>query len=424
MGHRRKRAAGKAQVVALRPGEAINGILFNVREDLRLTALRSGLSLMQTMFEEEVAALCGPRYEHQDGDAAYRWGRQAGVVVYGGQKISVTKPRVRRGGKEIPLRTYESLQAEDPLDERALEQMTVGVSTRKYGRSVESPEPQAKRSSVSRSAVSRRFVAMSEAQLEKALSVPLGDRQWVALMVDGIEFAEHVVVVALGVDLDGQKHVLGLREGSTENATLCRELLSDLVARGFPADQSLLVVIDGGKGLRKAVTQVFGQYAMVHRCQVHKRRNVLDQLPDERRAHARSVLEQAYAPSASEESALKQLRNLERSLRESHPGAAASILEGLEETLTIKQLALPEMLARSLATTNAIENINGTIRQVAGRVKRWRTGKMVLRWVATGTFEAQRGFRRVRGHKEINVLWKALRQRDDAMRGDKLEMVG
>jgi transposase-like protein len=400
--------------VAAREGRPVHEVILNVRADFRRLMLEGGLAAMQALFEAEIAELCGPRYIRGDAETslASRWGSQRGVVTMGGQKVAIAKPRVRQGAKEVRLRTYEELTDEDPLNERALEQMVIGVSTRKYARSLETPAPVLERSGVSKSAVSRRFVAMTQAQLESALSEALSDREWVALLLDGIEFAGHVVVIAMGIDSTGKKHVLGLREGSTENATLCREMLSGIVARGVPADRSVLVVIDGGKGLRKAVTQVFGQYALVQRCQVHKRRNVLDQLPQELRPQAKSVMEQAYAAGTSGAAAKKQLDNLARILKEKHPGASASLLEGLEETLTIKHLGLSEALMRSLATTNGIENLNGTIRHVSKRVKRWNGGTMVLRWVATGVFEASRGLRRLRGHKDMPALVACLRQRD------------
>lgn len=424
MRHRKKQVVGKAHLRVAKTNTVVEGIVFNVREDLRDIMVEGGLSLLRSLLEEDVTSLCGARYAHGDvADAAYRWGRQPGVAVLGGQKVVIDRPRVRRAGKEVALSTYEAIKREDPLNERAIEQMAIGVSTRKYKRSVDVVGERGGRS-MSRSAVSRRFIAMSQARLETALSAPLGDRQWAALMLDGIEFGNHVVIAALGIDSTGMKHVLGLREGTTENATLCRELLSDIVARGVPANRSLLLIIDGGKGLRKAVTQVFGRYALVQRCQVHKRRNVLEHLSDEKRAHVRHALEQAYSASVSADTAAKQLANLARSLKEAHPGAAASLEEGIDETLTIKRLGLSELLTRSLATTNAIENMNGVIRQVTHRVKKWRGGAMVLRWVATATFEAQRGFRRVRGHQDMKNLWQKLRQHDDAMGDDNVSMVG
>ena len=421
--HRRKRSISEVQAAVVPPGQTVCGILFNVRKDLRRLMLERGLAVMQSLFEEEVAQLCGGKYVH-GGDQADRWGNQRGVVVLGGQKVRVDKPRVRRGGREVPLVSYAELQGQDPLDDRTLEQMVVGVSTRKYKRSLEPVAPVLDAHATSKSAVSRRFVARTRKQLEAAMSVPLGDTRWAALLIDGIEFADHVVIIVLGVDDTGRKHVLGMREGSTENATLCRELLADLVGRGLCADRSLLVVMDGGKGLRKAVAQVFGSYAMVQRCQVHKRRNVLDHLPDDKRPQVRSVMEQAYHPATSFDTATRQLSNLARSLDEQYPSAAASLREGLVETLTVKTLGLPEQLSRCLATTNAIENLNGTVRHVSRRVKRWSGGTMVLRWVATGVFEASTGFRRLRGHTGMQKLIEALRRHDDGLAGDNIKQTG
>jgi putative transposase len=289
--------------------------------------------------------------------------------------------------------------------------MLVGVSTRKYARSLEAMPAELEEAGASKSAVSRRFVAKTQAQLEAALSQPLRSRTWLALLIDGIQFHEHVVLVVLGVDDTGDKHVLAFREGSTENATLCREMLADLVARGVPADRSLLVVIDGGKGLRRAVNDVFGRNALVQRCQVHKKRNVLDHLPEGLRAQTSAALSEAYA-AISHELALAQLQNLERALAKKQPSAASSLREGLEETLTVKKLGLTGWLAKTLETTNPIENLNKGIRRVSGRVDRCRSGAMALRWVATGALESARGFRRLKGHAQISKLITALRARD------------
>jgi putative transposase len=179
-------------------------------------------------------------------------------------------------------------------------------------------------------------VARTQAQLEAALSKPLDGLEWAALMIDGIAFHEQVILIVMGIDSTGKKHVLSFRQGSTENGTLCRELLSEVVARGVPADRSLLVVIDGGKGLRKAVSEVFGQFAVIQRCQVHKKRNVLDHLPEDKRAQVRSAMSQAYS-AESYETALKQLTNQVRVFAKDHPGASASLKEGLEETLAVKK---------------------------------------------------------------------------------------
>jgi putative transposase len=388
----------------------VGEVLVDVGADLRELMVKGGLAIAAALFTEEMAQLCGPRYERGEGLAS-RWGARQGEVVLGGRKVKLRRPRVRQEGREVELETYRRLQAEDPLTERALEQMLVGVSTRKYARSLEPAPAGLMETGTSKSAVSRRFVAKTQEQLEAALSQPLGDRGWLALLIDGIAFHEHVVLVVLGVDDTGDKHVLAFREGSTENATLCREMLADVVARGVPADRSLLVVIDGGKGLRKAVNDVFGQYALVQRCQVHKKRNVLDHLPDGMRAQTRAALSEAYA-AVSYELALAQLQNLARSLGKKQPSAASSLREGMEETLTVKKLGISGWLAKTLETTNPIENLNKGIRRVSARVDRCRSGAMALRWVATGALEAARGFRRLKGHAQIGKLVAALRARD------------
>jgi transposase-like protein len=388
----------------------VGDVLVEVGAEMRELMMKGGLAIAAALFTEEIAQLCGPRYGRGEG-LANRWGTRQGEVVLGGRKVKLPRPRVRHQSHEVELETYRQLQGEDPLNERALEQMVIGVSTRKYARSLEPVPAGLEETGTSKSAVSRRFVAKTQEQLEAALAKPLGDRTWVALLIDGIEFHEHVVLVVLGVDDTGGKHVLAFREGSTENATLCREMLADVVARGVPADRSLLVGIDGGKGLRRAVTDVFGQYALVQRCQVHKKRNVLDHLPEEMRAQARAALSEAYA-AASYQLALTQLQNLARSLGKKQPSAASSLREGMEETLTVKKLGITGWLAKTLETTNPIENLNKGIRRVSNRVDRCRSGAMALRWVATGALEAARGFRRLKGHAQMDKLVAVLRARD------------
>jgi transposase-like protein len=407
--HKRSRKQSLREVV---PQQSVNvgEVLVDVGAEFRELVIKGGLAIAGALFTEEIARLCGPRYSRGENRAS-RWGEARGDIVLGGRKVKVNRPRARRAGQEIELETYGQLQNEDPLTDRAVEQMLVGVSTRKYARSLEPIIPGLDESSTSRSSVSRRFVAKTQAQLEAALARPLGDRSWAALLIDGIAFHEHIVLVVLGVDESGEKHVLAFREGSTENATLCREMLADVVARGVPANRSIVVGIDGGKGLRKAVTEVFGKYALVQRCQVHKKRNVLDQLPDEMRAQVRAAMSEAYAAS-SYELALTRLQNLARSLKQKQPSAAASLREGVEETLTVKKLGLTGALAKTLETTNSIENLNRGIRRVAGRVDRCRSGAMALRWVATGALESARGFRRLKGHQQMGKLVAALRARD------------
>ena len=275
----------------------------------------------------------------------------------------------------------------------------------------------------SKSAVSRRFVAATAARVEEQLARPLGDLKLAVLMMDGIHFGEHVILVALGIDQSGKKHVLGLREGATENAASCTALLSNLVERGLDTTRSRLVVIDGGKALRRAVREVFGKRALVQRCQLHKKRNVLDQLPERMRASVSAALSQAYA-SRDKPTALRLLHNLERRLAKEHPGAAASLREGLEETLTVVGLGLPRALERTLATTNPIENLNSVARRVCGRVKRWRGGEMIVRWMVGAMSEAAKGFRRLKGHAGMPLLIAWLRRNDEAIDGEAKLNVG
>jgi putative transposase len=303
------------------------------------------------------------------------------------------------GGPEIALPSWVTFGAEDPLDTRAVEQMLVGVSTRRYQRSLEPVTAEVATRGTSKSAVSRRFVAATERQMGTWLGRDLGELDLVALMIDGIHIAEHVLLVALGVDVDGQKHVLGVREGATENATSCTALLTDLRDRGMPTDRTILVVLDGGKALSRAVRDVFGSKALIQRCQVHKRRNILDELPEAARPSVAQVLRDAYGCRDAAR-ATKMLTNLARRLRDEHPGAGASVEEGLDETLTVMRLRLPLKLERQLSTTNAIENLMGAVRRLSNRVKRWRGGKMILRWVVTAVADAAGRFRRITGARE------------------------
>lgn len=390
----------------------VGEVVLDVAAEFRELLVKGGLAVAAALFSAEVEQLCGPRYTR--GEGASRWGSARGEAVLGGRKVRLARPRVRRGGEEVPLDSYAQLQREDPLSDRAVEQMLIGVSTRRYARSLEPVIPDLREFGTSRSAVSRRFVARTQAQLEQALVRPLGDVRWAALMIDGIRFHENVVLLALGIDEGGGKHVLAFREGSTENATLCREMLADLVERGLPADKSLLFVIDGGKGLRRAIGDVFGRRALVQRCQVHKKRNVLEHLTESQTAQVKAAMSQAYA-AESHGLALRQLKNLATTLKRTQPSAAASLVEGLEETLTVKALGITGALARTLQSTNAIENLNSGVRRVAGRVKRCRHGAMALRWVATAALESARGFRRLRGHSDMPRLVRALRAHDAAL---------
>jgi putative transposase len=343
---------------------------------------------------------------------ASRAGHVASSLVLGGRRVAVKRPRVRSAdGHELKLPSWQAWSSRDPLQQRAVEQMVLGVSTRRYARSLEPlPEAIAARGT-SKSAVSERFVYGTERKLAELMSRELRELPLVALLIDGVHFAEHVVLAAVGVDDRGIKHVLGLREGATENAAAVRALLGELVERGLDSGRSLLVVIDGAKALHKAVVEVFGSQALIQRCREHKKRNVTAALPERLRATVRSAMSQAYA-TQDPRRARRLLDNLARRLEHQHPGAAASLREGLEETLTVMRLGLPEPLDRVLSSTNLIENLFSRVREIGRRVRHWQSGTMVLRWTAAGVLEAERGFRKLTGYRAMPALVAALRAHD------------
>ena len=387
-------------------------VLSDTREDLRDLIVRSGLDVFRALLEDERTKVCGPRSRPSADRSAYRHGHDGGELIFGGRKIAVKRPRVRSadGKRELALPLWDRMARQDPLTDRVMEQMLVGVSTRDYARSLE-PLPAPFRSrGTTRSAVSRHFVARTQAQVEGFLSRRLEGETYPVLMIDGKGFGEHLLITILGIAMDGQKRILGIVEGSTENGALCRRLLSDLVDRGLSIEEARLVVIDGGKGLRKAVREVFGSWAVVQRCQVHKMRNVLEHLPKDRQRWAKTAMEAAYGCSDPKK-AKEMLERLAKRLEAKHPGAAASLREGLEETLTVTGLGLTDALWRTLRSTNPIENLQGALEKKSTNVKRWRGGSMAVRWAVTAAIEAEKKFRRIRGHKQMPQLIEALSRR-------------
>lgn len=387
----------------------LGSVLVRAKQGLREMMLSAGMDVLIAMLEEDRTVLCGPKHEQSARRENHRHGFDQGSLVLGGRKVPVKKPRARSvdGEEEIELPTWRQFTDEDPLTERAIEQMLVGVSTRKYERSLEPLPEGLKSQATSRSSVSRRFVARTSSQVEAFLGRPLKDEDYAVVMIDGTGFGDHLMLVAMGIDSKGDKHVLGVREGTTESEGVCRSLLQDLIERGLEAERARLFVIDGGKGIRKAIRDVFGGWALVQRCQEHKRRNVLDHLPKSKRARVSKAMRDAWA-SESAVTARRLLRQMARDLEPAHPGAAASIREGLEETLTVLSLGVKGSLARTLVTTNPIENLQGLLKRVVRNVKRWRGGSMALRWAVTGLIEAEKRFKRVRGYREMPQLLAAL----------------
>lgn len=383
-----------------------------VREALYETVIAAGLACVDEVLESERSRLCGVRYQHQPERQALRAGHVGSSLVLGGRRVAVSRPRARSvDGHEMSLPSWREWSTRDPLTERAVEQMVLGVSTRRYARSLEPLPPTADVRGISKSAVSERFVYGTERKLAELMSRELNKFSFTALLIDGVHFDEHLVLAAVGVDEQGDKHVLGLREGATENAAACKALLADLIERGLNPDRSLLVVIDGAKALHKAVMEVFGARALIQRCREHKKRNVSEALPERLRSTVRSTMNQAYATRDAKR-AHRLLDNLARRLEDQHPGAAASLREGLDETLTVMRLGLPESLERVLSSTNLIENLFSRVREIGRRVRRWQSGAMVLRWSAAGVLEAERGFRKISGYRAMPILVAALRAHD------------
>jgi putative transposase len=376
-----------------------------------------GLSALGELFEHDVERMAGPKGKHSSERSHYRWGSAPAELPFGGRRIVVRRPRVRsRSGQEAQLATVEHFQRIDPLSAWVFNQILLGVSTRGYEQSLQPPPLGVRARGTSKSAASRHLIARMTDKLREQLSRRLDDLDLLVLMLDGVEIARRTVVVALGILTDGRKVVLGLWQGSTENAALCTALLQNLLERGLKVDGHMLCVIDGGRGIRKALSDVFGDLVVVQRCRVHKKRNVLDHLPQSRRAHVARALAEAWG-SDSAELARRRLKALLQWLeRNGESGAAASLREGMEETLTVLKLGLPAGLRSFLITTNAIENLIGSARRTSRNVTRWRSGDMISRWAAVGLLQAEQRFRRIRGYRYLPVLKRALR--GDASRLD------
>ncbi len=358
---------------------------------------------MRQMLDAELAGIVGPKHAKL-GERVGNWhGTTTGQVVLGARKISVERPCGRYvDGGEVELDTWATFASEDLLRQVVVERMLAGVATRRHVEVAEPVGPVAG-TAVSKSAVSRRFVAATQAAVAELLEADLSVLETAVLMIDGLNVAGEMIVVALVITADGTKVPVGLRLGDTENKVVVTDLLADLVARGLRFEHGILAVLDGSKALRAAVAKVFGAKALAQRCTLHKRRNVIDYLPVARRKALDRRLAGIFA-NADVEAGLREAKRLAAQLRRDHPDAAASLLEGLEEMFTVARLGVTGALRRSLTNTNCIESTTSTVRVATGRVKRWENGDMKKRWIATGMIEAQRSFRRVRGHTQMANL--------------------
>ncbi len=397
--------------------EALGELVGSAQEGLLALSVGVGLGVLAELFEEEVVEVVGVKGKHIADRVAVRHGHEAGEVTLGGRRVGVERPRVRSadGRAEVRLRTYEHFADRDPLTKAVLERMLAGVSTRRYRRTAEpvGQEVEQQARSTSRSSVSRTFIERTRVSLAELMSRRLDDLRLAVMMMDGLELQGRTNIVALGITTDGVKIPLGLWEGSTENATVATALLSDLVERGLDLEQGILFVIDGSKALRKAIRSVFGE-APVQRCVRHKERNVLDHLPERERPAVKLRLRRAWAAD-DHDRALDQLRLLASELDRTYPGAAGSLREGLEETLTLTRLGVSGSLKRTLESTNPCESMLEIVRRTQRNVKRWSSGEMALRWTAAGMLEAEKQFRKIVGYRDLATLVVAI-ERDHERR--------
>lgn len=393
---------------ALPPGvqDALGDLAGAAKDGLLALSVGVGLGVLSEMMEAELDEVVGPKHATIVQRTAVRHGHEDGEVTLGGRRVAVKRPRARTADDEheVPLATYAYFADRDPLTRVVLEQMLAGISTRRFSRTREPVGEQvsAGERSTSKSAVSREFVGRTREHLDALMSRELADVRLAASMIDGIELKGRCCIVALGVTTDGVKLPLGLWDGSTENKTVTAHLLADLVDRGLDVEQGVLVVLDGSKALRAAVDEVFGPVP-VQRCIRHKERNVLDHLPERDRPAVKARLRRAWA-SDNHTLALDGLRTLAAELGRSHPGAAASLNEGLEETLTLTRLGIKGRLKKTLTSTNPIESMIEIIRRTSRNVKRWQSGDMCLRWTAAGMLEAETQFRKVVGYADLAKL--------------------
>ncbi len=397
-----KEKAANRERLSLEAQLPMSELIAGVRDDIEAFAAELGLTLIQRVMEAEIQQKLGPWGQQ----LVSRHGHQPGYVIFGGRKVTLERPRLRsRQDKEVGLASYRAFQRNGKLQEAVARQLTRQCSSRDYEGAIEGC---LKGYGIKRSSVSRHWKAATAKELERLMQRPV-PKDLLVLMIDSKFFAGDCLVAAIGVDLQGKKHVLGLWHGATENATVVKGLLEDLVSRGLESERKMLIVLDGAKALRKAVTMVLGEQGLVQRCRIHKLRNVLDHLPEEKKAQAAWRLRAAWGQKDAQ-AAEKELRKTARWLDGFSPMAAASLLEGLEETLTVQRLGIRHALCRTLSNTNLIENCFAQAAYRTGRVKRWDGPRMILRWTAAALLWAEKNFRRIKGCEQLKDLQKVLQE--------------
>jgi transposase-like protein len=400
-GYQKERASVNGSIEVMDMGPLVE----LASEGLLALSVQVGLEVLRQMLAVDVTALAGAKGRHNPDRSAYRHGTETTRVVMGGQKVSVKRPRVRsKEGSELQLPTLSVFQNEDPLNRALLQRLLCGVSTRKYSRTLDESLEDA--ACVSKSEASRRFAAAMEARMDEFFKRRI-EGSFPAMMIDGLELGKMTIIAAMGIDSEGRKRILGLAEGGSENSEVVKALLADMVERGLDASEPRLYILDGGKALHKAVKDTFGKKAVIQRCQVHKKRNVLSYLPESEQANVSLAMTTAYREFEYVK-AKASLELLADNLAYRYPKAADSLREGLEETLTAHRLKLPGLLRQTLSSTNAMESANSGCMGIIRRVCNFKNGAMTLRYAAAGFLEAERGFRRIKGYKQIPILQNAL----------------
>jgi transposase-like protein len=381
-----------------------------LREQIRdalMAEIRSAVAKTAgQIVEDEATSLVGEPWSRKGESPLRRNGQTTTTIFLDGEPHLLRRPRIRdqEVGSEYPLQTVRALRSRDALDEDVKTRMVRGVSTRNYEDTLTTLSDGL---GLKKSAVSSAFQRAAQKDLNALNGRSLAEWTFTAIYIDGTSFADHTCVIAMGLESDGTKRILGVVEGATENTELVRDLLANLEERGLQTTRRVLFVIDGSKALRKAIRDVFGRRALVQRCQLHKRRNIESYLPPSRQAEARRRLNAAWGMSRYDD-ALQELRRVHAWLKGINESAAASLDEALEETLTVHRLGVTGLLRKTLVTTNPIESANDIVKSNARRVKRWSSSSMVLRWVGTGLLKAEVQFRKVRGYKQMELLVTAL----------------
>ena len=409
-----KKANGKVREISngsvlLELPLSMAGVIESLPEVIRALAQEAGLLLMSAAMNAECEMIAGHKNSKNPLRAANWWGGDLGPVYYDKQKVLIDRPRLRsKNNKEIPLATYQAFGDPRGMRNSVIKNMILGISSRNYAESVESF---LKGYGIKKSSVSRHFVKATAEQMREFMERDLAGLDLVAIFIDGIAFKGHLIVVALGLDKGGAKHVLGLWQGATENAIVVKGLLEDLVERGVTPEHRRLFVIDGSKALRQAIDAVFGADNPVQRCRNHKVENVMGHLPEHLKEQVKATMKAAYRLGADE--GIKRLKLQAEWLQHEYPSAAASLREGLEETFTISRLNLTPSLRRCLATTNLIESPGSGVRLRTGRVTNWKSGSMVLRWTATAYLETEQKFRKLMGYRDLWMLQAALKDQSE-----------